>query len=59
MIFVGYEHGSKTFRAYDPVAQHVHVTRDVVFDEDAQWDWLEAWRGMRQWRSAMTSSVSR
>jgi hypothetical protein len=39
MIFVGYERGSKAYRAYDPVAKRVHVTRDVVFDEAAQWDW--------------------
>ncbi|WVZ61915.1 hypothetical protein U9M48_011722 [Paspalum notatum var. saurae] len=29
MIFVGYERGSKAYRAYDPVAKRVHVTRDV------------------------------
>ncbi|WVZ61112.1 hypothetical protein U9M48_011034 [Paspalum notatum var. saurae] len=39
MIFVGYEKGSKAYRAYDPVAKRVHVTCDVVFDEAAQWDW--------------------
>ncbi|WVZ58547.1 hypothetical protein U9M48_008813 [Paspalum notatum var. saurae] len=39
MIFVGYERGSKAYPAYDPVARRVHVTRDVVFDEGAQWDW--------------------
>ncbi|CAA7399994.1 unnamed protein product [Spirodela intermedia] len=39
MIFIGYEYGSKAYRAYDPTARRVHVTRDVVFDENAQWDW--------------------
>jgi hypothetical protein len=39
MIFIGYESGSKAYRAYDPITKHVHVTRDVVFDEQAQWDW--------------------
>jgi hypothetical protein len=39
MIFVGYESGSKVYRAYDPITKCVHVTRDVVFDEQAQWDW--------------------
>jgi hypothetical protein len=39
MIFVGYESGSKAYRAYDPIAKHVHVTHDVVFDEQAQWEW--------------------
>ncbi|CAA6660307.1 unnamed protein product [Spirodela intermedia] len=39
MIFIGYECGSKAYRAYDPTTRRVHVTRDVVFDENAQWDW--------------------
>jgi hypothetical protein len=26
MIFVGFESGSKVYRAYDPVMKHVHVT---------------------------------
>jgi hypothetical protein len=39
MIFVSYESGSKAYRAYDPITKHVHVTHDVVFDEQAQWDW--------------------
>jgi hypothetical protein len=39
MSFVGYESGSKAYRAYDPIIKHVHVTRDVVFDEQALWDW--------------------
>jgi hypothetical protein len=39
MIFVGYENGTKAYRVYDPVTQKVHIIRDVVFDEAAQWDW--------------------
>jgi hypothetical protein len=39
MIFVGYKSGSKAYRAYNPIMKHVHVTRDVVFDEQDQWDW--------------------
>jgi hypothetical protein len=39
MIFVGYERGTKAYRAYDPVTCRVHITRDVIFDEEAQWDW--------------------
>jgi hypothetical protein len=38
MIFVGYESGSKVDRAYDPITKCAHVTRDVVFHEQAQWD---------------------
>jgi hypothetical protein len=39
MIFIGYESGSKAYRAYDPITKRVHVTRDMVFYEQAQWDW--------------------
>jgi transposase InsO family protein len=39
MIFVGYEHDTKAFRAYDPETRRVHVSRDVVFDDEAQWSW--------------------
>jgi hypothetical protein len=39
MIFIGYQPGSKVYRAYDPVAKKVHVSRDMVFDEQAQWNW--------------------
>jgi hypothetical protein len=39
MIFISYERGTKAYRAYDPVSRRVHITRDVVFDEEAQWDW--------------------
>ncbi|KAF0925857.1 hypothetical protein E2562_018496 [Oryza meyeriana var. granulata] len=39
MIFFGYEPGSKAYRAYDLVAQRVHVSHDIVFDEATQWSW--------------------
>lgn len=39
MVFIGYEQGSAAYRCYDPVGDRVHVTRDVVFDEGARWDW--------------------
>jgi hypothetical protein len=39
MIFVGYEQGTKAYRVYDPVTDHVHITLDVIFDEVGQWDW--------------------
>jgi hypothetical protein len=38
-IFVGYEAGSKAYRLYDPSTRRVHVSRDVIFDEAAQWNW--------------------
>jgi hypothetical protein len=45
MIFVGYERGTKAYRAYDPVTRRVHITRDVIFDEEAQWDWSHGEEG--------------
>jgi hypothetical protein len=39
MIFVGYESGSKPYCVYDPITKRVHMTRHIVFDEQAQWDW--------------------
>jgi transposase InsO family protein len=39
MIFVGYEPGSKAYRAYDPLTRRVHISRDILFDEAAQWTW--------------------
>jgi transposase InsO family protein len=39
MVFVGYEPGSKAYRVYDPVTRRVHISRDIIFDETAQWAW--------------------
>jgi hypothetical protein len=39
MVFIGYEIGSKAYRMYDPATKRLHVSRDVVFDEEARWNW--------------------
>jgi hypothetical protein len=39
MIFVGYEAGSMAYCTYDPSTKRIHITRDVVFDEEANWNW--------------------
>jgi hypothetical protein len=39
MIFIGYEQGMKGYHVNDLISQWVRVTHDIVFDEQAQWDW--------------------
>ena len=39
MIFVGYEPGSKAYRVYDLTTRRVHISHDIVFDEEARWEW--------------------
>lgn len=41
MVFFVYEPGSAAYRVYDPARQCIHITRDVVFDEEASWNWTE------------------
>ena len=38
-MLLGYEEGTKAYRLYDPHGGKVVVSRDVVFDEKAAWDW--------------------
>jgi hypothetical protein len=33
MVFIGYEPGSKAYKAYDLVSKIVNVSRDMIFDE--------------------------
>jgi hypothetical protein len=37
MVFIGYEDDDKSYRVYGPIGNHVHVTRNVVFEESATW----------------------
>ena len=39
MVFLGYAEGTKAYRLYDPCGDKVTVSRDVVFNEEAAWDW--------------------
>lgn len=45
-VFFGYEPGTKGYRVYDPVNNKLMVTRDVIFDENRAWNWVE--NGSRQ-----------
>jgi hypothetical protein len=38
---LGYETGGKAYRLYDSASKRVNVSRDVVLDEGASWDWGE------------------
>lgn len=38
-IFIGYSHQSKAYRLYNPVSGNVIISRDVVFNEEASWEW--------------------
>jgi hypothetical protein len=40
MIFVGNEPFSAAYMCYDPITRRVHVSRDVIFDEEVSWDWI-------------------
>lgn len=39
MVFIGCELGSKVYRCYDPKTKRLHVSRDVIFEEDKCWEW--------------------
>ena len=39
MVLLGYEEGTKAYRLYDPCGGKVVVSRDIMFDEKAAWDW--------------------
>ena len=39
MVFIGYEVMTKAYLYFDPVNASVHISRDVVFEEGAKWDW--------------------
>lgn len=39
MVFLGYESGTKGYWVFDPENNRLHVSRDVVFEEDAKWNW--------------------
>jgi hypothetical protein len=42
MVMIGYEAGTKAYRAYNPVNKKLVVTRDVFFEEEKSWNWSSA-----------------
>ena len=39
LIFIGYSDESKGYRLYNPLKNEVVISRDVIFDEMAEWSW--------------------
>ena len=39
MVFIGYEVETKAYRCFDPDNAMVHISRDVIFEENAKWNW--------------------
>lgn len=40
-IFVGCCTNSKAYRLFDPLTQRLSVSRNVVFNENADWKWKD------------------
>ncbi|XP_034674326.1 uncharacterized protein LOC117905532 [Vitis riparia] len=38
-VLLGVSEESKAYRLYDPISQKIIISRDVVFEEDKNWDW--------------------
>jgi len=47
MVMLVYESDSKAYRLYDLVKKRIHVSRDVIFDKGAGWNWGGARRQRR------------
>ncbi|KAH0632884.1 hypothetical protein KY284_035670 [Solanum tuberosum] len=40
-VFMGVSRESKDYKLYNPISKMVIINRDVVFDEDNFWSWVE------------------
>lgn len=38
-VLLGVSEESKAYRLYDPVSKKIVISRDVIFEEERQWDW--------------------
>ncbi|KAK2456950.1 putative mitochondrial protein [Trifolium repens] len=38
-IFIGYDNNSKGYKLYNPDTRKTVISRNVVFDEEGEWDW--------------------
>jgi hypothetical protein len=41
MLFIGYKAGTKDYRLYDPIAKKLHISQDVIFEENRTKRWNE------------------
>ena len=41
IVFIGYELGTKAYRCLDPLSFKVTISRDVVFEENQNWDFSQ------------------
>lgn len=41
LVYLGNEQGSKAYRLLNPKTNQICVARDVVFEENAKWNWAE------------------
>jgi hypothetical protein len=41
-IFLGVSEESKSYRLFNSITERVIVSRDVIFEEEKQWDWDES-----------------
>ncbi|KAB2626152.1 hypothetical protein D8674_017812 [Pyrus ussuriensis x Pyrus communis] len=44
-ILLGVSEESKGYRLFDPIAKKIIVSRDVIFEEEKQWDWDVSYEG--------------
>ncbi|KAG7536804.1 Ribonuclease H-like superfamily [Arabidopsis suecica] len=38
-VLLGYSSESKAFKMYDPMEKRIHISRDVIFEEEKKWAW--------------------
>ena len=47
-IFIGYYENSKVYKLFNPITNKVIIRRDIIFDEDATWNWSTKEETQRQ-----------
>lgn len=44
-VLLGFSSESKAWKMYDPIEKKVHISRDVLFEEDKKWSWDSSYSG--------------